>query len=102
MVHTTSIAAANARLRFGVTTGAAPRSDSFALERLTTRVPFDLIFTFTLAVRHRGLSSPREHRPFGTFMTPKKSGRRKACNDLGPPLLEVLASRVAWRGSIPD
>ena len=81
MVRTTSIAAANARLRFGVTTGAARRSDSFALARLTTRAPFDRISTFTLARRRRGLGSPRAHRPLGTIMTPKRSGRRRACSD---------------------
>src|SRR5437899_780276 len=93
MVRTTFIAAANARLRFGVTTGAAPRSDSFVLERLTTRVPFDLIFTFTLSLKCRGLGSPRERLPFGTIMTPKRSGRRKACNDLGPPLLQMIVNQ---------
>src|SRR5207249_403472 len=93
MVHTTSIAAANVRLRFGVTTGTAPRSYSIVIERFTTPVPFDLISTSTLALKRRSLASPREHRPFGTIMTPKKSGRRTACNDLGPPFLQVIANR---------
>jgi len=97
MVHTTAIAAANVRLRFGVTTGTVRKSDSFALERSTTRVPFDLISISIPALKSRGLSSPREHPPLGTFMTRKRSGRTKVCNDLRRPLLQVIANRVVRR-----
>src|SRR2546422_5088881 len=54
-----------------------PRSTLFPYTTLF-RSPFNLISTFTLALRRRGLGSPREHPPLGTIMTPKSSGDRKS------------------------